>query len=123
MHANASKSDFLSRMSHDIRTPMNGIIGMTEMAKSNLDDKDKVDNCLKKITVSSKHLLSLINKVLDMSKIESGKFGLTDERFHLPELIGNLVTMVQPSVDAKHHDLKVSSLKLEHENSLQNILE
>lgn len=116
MHANASKSDFLSRMSHDIRTPMNGIIGMTEMAKSNLDDRDKVDNCLKKITVSSKHLLSLINKVLDMSKIESGKFGLTDERFHLPELIGNLVTMVQPSVDAKHHDLKVRSLKLEHEN-------
>ncbi|MDE6759403.1 MAG: response regulator [Lachnospiraceae bacterium] len=116
MHANASKSDFLSRMSHDIRTPMNGIIGMTEMAKRNLDDREKVDNCLKKITVSSKHLLSLINKVLDMSKIESGKFGLTDERFHLPELIENLVTMVQPSVDAKQHNLKVNSLKVEHEN-------
>lgn len=116
MHANAAKSDFLSRMSHDIRTPMNGIIGMTEMAKRNLDDREKIDNCLKKITVSSKHLLSLINKVLDMSKIESGKFGLNDERFHLPELIGNLVTMVQPSVDAKQHNLKVNSLKLEHEN-------
>ena len=69
--ANAAKSDFMSRMSHDIRTPMNAIIGMTEIAVRHLDERERVLDCLEKITVSSKHLLSLINEVLDLSKIES----------------------------------------------------
>ena len=72
-HANRAKSEFLSNMSHDIRTPMNAIVGMTAIATANIDDKQQVQHCLKKITLSSKHLLGLINDVLDMSKIESGK--------------------------------------------------
>ena len=71
--ANKAKSEFLSNMSHDIRTPMNAIVGMTAIATANIDNKQQVQNCLKKITMSSKHLLGLINDVLDMSKIESGK--------------------------------------------------
>ncbi|MCI9012153.1 MAG: response regulator, partial [Oscillibacter sp.] len=76
VHANKAKSEFLSNMSHDIRTPMNAIVGMTAIATANIDDKQQVQNCLKKITLSSRHLLGLINDVLDMSKIESGKLTL-----------------------------------------------
>lgn len=104
-HANASKSEFLSRMSHDIRTPMNAIIGMTSIAGAHLDDRDRVADCLGKITVSSKHLLSLINEVLDMSKIESGKINLSEEEFSLSELVENILTIVRPSIEAKEHEL------------------
>ena len=76
--ANRAKTDFLSNMSHDIRTPMNGIIGITAVAAAHIDDKDRVQDCLQKITQASKHLLSLINEVLDMSKIESGKVQLME---------------------------------------------
>ncbi len=100
-HANAAKSDFMSRMSHDIRTPMNAIIGMTTIAGKYLDDKERVKDCLGKITVSSKHLLSLINEVLDMSKIESGKIDLSEEEVNLSDLIGNLVTMIRPAMQKK----------------------
>ena len=86
-NANAAKSLFLSNMSHDIRTPMNAIIGMTAIAAMNIDNKHKVQNCLQKITISSKHLLELINEVLDMSKIESGKVALNNEEFTLSEVI------------------------------------
>lgn len=79
--ANQAKSEFLSHMSHEIRTPMNGIIGMTTIALQNLDNTDKLENCLEKVTLSSKHLLALINDVLDMSKIESGKVELKEETF------------------------------------------
>ena len=72
-NANQAKSEFLSNMSHDIRTPMNAIIGMTAIASSSMDNREKVTECLRKITLSSKHLLGLINDVLDMSKIESGE--------------------------------------------------
>lgn len=75
-HANRAKSEFLSSMSHDIRTPMNAIVGMTAIATANIDNRQQVQNCLKKIALSSKHLLGLINDVLDMSKIESGKMTL-----------------------------------------------
>lgn len=78
-HANAAKSDFLSRMSHDIRTPLNAIIGMTAIAGRYLEDHERVADCLSKITVSSRHLLSLVNDVLDVSKIESGKIDLAEE--------------------------------------------
>lgn len=81
--ANQAKSDFLSRMSHDMRTPMNAIIGMTEIANMYIDDKDKVLDCLKKISSSGKHLLALINEVLDMNKIESGKLDLIEEEANI----------------------------------------
>ena len=78
--ANNAKSEFLSNMSHDIRTPMNGIIGMTEIAASNVTNPGKVEECLQKISLSGKHLLGLINDVLDMAKIESGKMILNAEQ-------------------------------------------
>lgn len=114
--ANASKSEFLSRMSHDIRTPMNAIIGMTAIAGTHLNEKERVADCLNKITISSKHLLSLINEVLDMSKIESGKIDLEEEEFHLPALIQNLLTILRPSVQEKNHDLKILIGGVEHED-------
>lgn len=113
--ANAAKSDFMSRMSHDIRTPMNAIIGMTEIAVRHLDERERVLDCLEKITVSSKHLLSLINEVLDMSKIESGKIELSEEEVNLAGLIDNLVTMIRPSVQQNHHDLDVHIVNVEHQ--------
>ena len=83
--ANRAKSEFLSNMSHDIRTPMNAIVGMTAIASANLDNTDQVKSCLKKIALSSKHLLGLINDVLDMSKIESGKLTLNMDAVCLRE--------------------------------------
>lgn len=115
-HANMAKSEFLSRMSHDIRTPMNAIIGMTAIAGTHLEDRDKVSDCLGKITVSSRHLLSLINEVLDMSKIESGKIDLSEEEFSLSELIENILTMVRPSMKAKQQQLEVRIFEVEHED-------
>ena len=114
-YANAAKSDFMSRMSHDIRTPMNAIIGMTAIAGKYLDDKERVEDCLRKITVSGKHLLSLINEVLDMSKIESGKIDLAEEEVNLSDLIGNLVTMIRPAMQEKKHQLDVHITSVEHE--------
>ncbi len=114
-YANAAKSDFMSRMSHDIRTPMNAIIGMTAIAGKYLEDKERVEDCLKKITVSSKHLLALINEVLDMSKIESGKIDLAEEEVNLSDLIGNLVTMIRPAMQEKKHNLDVHIANVEHE--------
>lgn len=114
--ANSAKTDFLANMSHDIRTPMNAIIGMTAIAGTHLDDRERVADCLSKITVSSKHLLGIINEVLDMSKIESGKVELQEEEFNLPELIDNLITMSKPEVAAKQHELFVSIRSIDHEN-------
>ncbi len=114
--ANAAKTDFLANMSHDIRTPMNAIIGMTAIAGTHLDDKERVADCLAKITVSSKHLLGIINEVLDMSKIESGKVDLQEEEFNLPELIDNLLTMSKAEAAAKQHELFISIRNIDHEN-------
>lgn len=114
-YANAAKSDFMSRMSHDIRTPMNAIIGMTAIAGKYPDDKERVADCLRKITVSGKHLLSLINEVLDMSKIESGKIDFAEEEVNLSDLIGNLVTMIRPAMQEKKHQLDVHITSVEHE--------
>ena len=116
--ANASskaKSDFLSSMSHDIRTPMNGIIGMTAIAANNLDDRDRVADCLRKIDDSSTHLLSLINEVLDMNKIESGKVELVEEEFNLAELIDRTLVMTRPQMQARKHSFRVNIINLEHE--------
>lgn len=122
MHANASKSEFLSRMSHDIRTPMNAIIGMTAIAGTHLDDPDRVSDCLNKITVSSKHLLSLINEVLDMSKIESGKIDLAEEEFNLSDLIQNLMIMIRPTAEAKGHQLSCHIAEIEHEDVIGDVM-
>lgn len=113
-HASQAKTDFLSRMSHDIRTPMNGIIGMTAIAKENLDNREKIADCLEKISTSGRFLLSLINDVLDMSKIESGKFVLTKEEIDLPSLAESLIDIIRPSVNEKHHTLDVNIHKMEH---------
>ncbi|MBT9775417.1 response regulator [Clostridium sp. MCC353] len=113
--ANSAKTNFLSSMSHDIRTPMNAIIGMAAIARANLDAPDKVSDCLNKINVSSRHLLSLINEVLDMSKIESGKIDLMPEEIHLPELVQNIMDMCKPLISEKHLDFKVSASQVNHE--------
>lgn len=94
--ANAAKSDFLSTMSHDIRTPLNAIMGMTGIAEAHLEDRDRVADCLRKISVSSRHLLSLVNDILDMSKIEQGKVTLNRSRVSLPELTEQLCVMLEP---------------------------
>lgn len=99
--ANRSKSEFLSSMSHDIRTPMNAIMGMTEIAIKNKNDPARVEDCLQKIKLSSKHLLGLINDVLDMSKIESGKMSMNMTEISLRETMDDIVNIVQPQIKAK----------------------
>ncbi len=115
IHANKAKSEFLSNMSHDIRTPMNGIVGMTAIAISNIDDQLRVKDCLKKISLSSKHLLGLINDVLDMSKIENGKLTLNYEQISLRDTMENIVNIVQPQVKAKnqHFDIFIRNCRAE----------
>lgn len=105
--ATRAKSEFLSNMSHDIRTPMNAIVGMTAIATAHVDDKEQVQNCLKKIALSGKHLLGLINDVLDMSKIESGKMTLTVDMVSLREVMEGIVGIVQPQVKAKRQNFEV----------------
>lgn len=105
--ANKAKSEFLSSMSHDIRTPMNGIVGMTAIAMANIDDLARVKDCLGKITLSSRHLLGLINDVLDMSKIESGKLSLNLNQVSLREAMENIVNIVQPQVKARQQQFDI----------------
>ncbi len=102
VHANQAKSEFLSSMSHDIRTPMNAIIGMTEIAQRNIGDTVRVEDCLSKIKLSSKHLLGLINDVLDMSKIESGKMTLNIMPVSLRDVMDDIVNIVQPQVKERN---------------------
>lgn len=94
--ANQAKSDFLSRMSHDIRTPMNAIIGMSTIGQLKQDEPDRVQDCFQKIDASSKFLLSLINDILDMSKIENGKLELTKNQFDLTEMVTEVNTIIYP---------------------------
>lgn len=120
--ANRAKSEFLSRMSHDIRTPMNAIVGMTEIAAGHLGDSDKVQDCLKKIDLSSKHLLGLINDVLDMSKIESGKMTINRDIMSLPEILENVVAIVQPGMKAKSQKFSVRLHNVRHEQFMSDAL-
>ena len=113
--SNKAKSKFLSSMSHDIRTPMNGIIGMTAIAATHIDDKELVADCLKKITDSSEHLLALINEVLDMNKIESGKVELQEEAFNLADLIDNMINMTRPQLLDREHQFKVNVINVKNE--------
>ena len=114
-NASRAKTDFLSNMSHDIRTPMNAIIGLTAIAGANIENQDKVIECLGKITKSSRHLLGLINEVLDMARIESGKMSLAEEDFNLSELVDNLVTLTKPGIDEHRHNFEVHIEHIEHE--------
>lgn len=110
--ASRAKSEFLSNMSHDVRTPMNGIMGMTEIAIANIDNPTKVRNCLQKISASGKYLLGLINNVLDMSKMESGKLILNVEQILLPEFIHGVVNIILPDTQDKNQrfDLHVHDI-------------
>ena len=114
-NANRAKTEFLSNMSHDIRTPMNAIIGLTAIAGANIENTEKLTECLGKITKSSRHLLGLINEVLDMARIESGKMALAEEDFSLPELVDNLLTLTKPAIDEHRHNLEVQIDHIEHE--------
>lgn len=114
--ASAAKSDFMSKMSHDIRTPMNAIIGMTAIAAAHADNPDRVRDALGKISASSRHLLGLINEILDMSKVESGTISLTSEEFSLSDLLNSMLLMIQPQIQAHKHSLQVHIQDIQHEN-------
>lgn len=114
--ANQAKSDFLARMSHDIRTPMNAIMGMTAITKAHIDERERVLDCMEKINGASKLLLSLINEVLDMSKIESGRLILSEDELNLGELLQDLVIMMQPEIKSKQQTLNIHVKNLRHEN-------
>lgn len=113
--ANSAKTNFLSSMSHDIRTPMNAIVGMTAIAQANLASRERINDCLNKINVSSRHLLSLINEVLDMSKIESGKIDLTPVDIDLSELIQSVSDMCRPLIAEKDQDFQIIIGQVRHE--------
>lgn len=114
--ANRSKSQFLSNMSHDIRTPMNAIIGMTKIAQDHIEEREKVTDCLKKINLSGQLLVGLINDILDMSKIESGKLVLNKDTASLVELMQNLVNITQPAVLQKMQVFNIRLHNIQHEN-------
>ena len=116
LQATKAKSEFLSNMSHDIRTPMNAIVGMTAIATAHIDDKEQVQNCLKKISLSGRHLLGLINDVLDMSKIESGKMTLSMDQISLPEVVEGIVGIVQSQVHGKNQSFNVHVDNIEVES-------
>ena len=107
--ASEAKSAFLTNMSHDIRTPMNAIVGFTTLATNHIDQKDRVEEYLAKIQASSHHLLSLINDILDMSRIESGKASLDEQRSSIHEIMENLHTILQPEADERGITLKVDA--------------
>ena len=114
--ASKAKSEFLANMSHDIRTPMNAIVGMTAIATAHMDDPDQVKNCLRKIALSSKQLLGLINDILDMSKVESGKMTINEENISLKELFDRIVSIMQPQINTKNQRFEVHVDKVETEN-------
>lgn len=119
--ANQAKSDFLARMSHDIRTPMNAITGMTAIAANHINERDRVLDCLKKITGASNLLLGLINEVLDMSKIESGRLRLSEDELNIGELLQDLIVMMQLEVKSKKHKLDIHLMNLHHEYVIGDI--
>ncbi len=121
-NANRAKTAFLNNMSHDIRTPMNAVVGFTALASSHIDDKEQVQDCLGKISVSSQHLLALINDVLDMSRIESGKVTIEETEVHLPDLINDLQTIIQSNIDSKKLKLFVDTKDIKHEDIITDKL-
>lgn len=121
-HANLAKTTFLNNMSHDIRTPMNAIIGFTSLAASHINNIEKVKEYLKKIATSSEHLLSLINDVLDMSRIESGKVKIEEKPLHLPDLLHDIRTIVQPTVSSKQLDFLIDTVDVIDEDIITDKL-
>ncbi len=121
-HANKAKSTFLSNMSHDIRTPMNAIIGFTTIAVSHIDNKDQVRECLQKVLSSSNHLLSLINDILDMSRIESGRVQIKEQECNISEIMHNLVNIIQPQVKAKQLELFIDTFEVVNEDVIADAL-
>lgn len=114
--ANRAKTEFLNNMSHDIRTPMNAVVGFTALAKSHIDNKEEVKAYLENIDISSQHLLSLVNDVLDMSRIESGRMILDEEEVHLPDMVSNLKTIIQAKAAEKQLEFTVDEETLVHED-------
>ncbi len=114
--ANRAKTVFLNNMSHDIRTPMNAIVGFTSLASSNIDNKEQVQDYLDKISVSSQYLLALINDVLDMSRIESGKVSIEETDVHLPDVIHDLKTIIQSNLAAKDLDFSIDTKDVKHKD-------
>ncbi len=115
-HANRAKTIFLNNMSHDIRTPMNAIVGFTALAASHIDNREQVQDYLGKISVSSQHLLSLINDVLDMSRIESGKVVIEESDVHLPDVIHDLGAIIQSDIASKQLELFIDTQDVSHED-------
>ena len=113
--ANKAKTDFLSAMSHDIRTPMNAIIGLTTISEKNIDDKKLVSDNLRKITLASNHLLTLINDILDISKVESGKLTLSPKSFSIVDTVENLMNISQPMVKEKNINFNFRVHKIDKE--------
>ena len=120
--ASKAKTTFLNSMSHDIRTPMNAIIGFTTLAQAHLEDHDRVKDYLSKISTSSDHLLDLINSILDMSRIESGTVKLDEKAVHLPDLLNDLRTMIRSLVDSKNLNLLIDTRDVVHEDVLMDKL-
>ena len=120
--ANKAKTTFLNNMSHDIRTPMNAIIGFTALAATHIDNQELVQGYLQKITVSSTHLLSLINDVLDMSRIESGRVKIEEKNVHIPDVLHDLRTIIQGNVAAKRQDLYIDTQDVVHEDIITDKL-
>ena len=120
--ANSAKTTFLNNMSHDIRTPMNAIIGFTSLAASHVDNKEKVKEYLAKISTSSEHLLSLINDILDMSRIESGKVKISENPLHLPDLLHDIRTIVQPNIASRQLDFLIDTVDVRDEDIIADKL-
>lgn len=114
--ANAIKSAFLNNMSHDIRTPMNAIVGFAAIAAAHINDRDRVQDCIAKITASSRHLLSIINEVLDMSRIESGKIHIQEQETNLPTVLHDFMNVIREQIRMKGLELFVDTMNLTHEN-------
>lgn len=113
---NRAKSSFLSNMSHDIRTPMNAIMGMTSIALSHIDEKPRVLDCLQKIQTASTHLMNLVNDVLDMSRIASGRMTLSEEAFSLADMVHDITILLRPQAAQKHQDVHLEIGKIYEEN-------
>ena len=121
-HANRAKTTFLSNMSHDIRTPMNAIIGFSTIAVSHIENKAQVLDCLQKVLSSSNHLLSLINDILDMSRIESGKVQIKEQECNISEQMHNLVNIIQPQIKAKQLELFIDTFEVANEDVIADPL-
>ncbi len=121
-HANQAKTTFLSNMSHDIRTPMNAIIGFATIAAGHMERTEQVRECLQKILSSSNHLLGLINDILDMSRIESGKLQIHTQECNIPELMHNLVNIIQPQVKAKQMEMFIDTFEVINEDVIADPL-